>query len=327
MASIAAGFAAALFCGLIFGRSLRGFRAGHAVAVGISIAAGLILLQTSSSQDVWRFVRPKVAIDWLPLECLVAAGIFTISSARIRRALGIVLALLIPVRLLWGSVYLQPGELEARVLASLAIWSMALAVPLALPDTKLETRKSWKTVAWVFSTAVTGILIAGSGSLTYGAATGVCGLAMLGVLLSASQISNLAAVPLISLIGLSASFAELPIPTAALLLLSWTGVLAGDQITTPRLITATRSVAVSVLLLAITMTVVRRTDNNGSMRTVNSEYGSLRETSSAESIDKDSLTTPESDSGNFAGQQTKPDRPSHITGEGSDDPFAGIDAE
>lgn len=325
--SIAAGFAAALFCGLIIGRSLRGFRAGHAVAVAISIAAGLILLQTSTPQDVLRFVRPKVALDWLPLVCILAASVISIPSARIRVTLGIVLSLLIAVRLIWGSVYLQPGELEARTLISLAIWSMALAAPLVLPDTKLETGNSWKTVVWIFSTAVTGILIAGSGSLTYGAAAAVCGLAMLGVLLSASQISNLAAVPLISLIGLSASFAELPITIAGLILLAWIGVLAGDRITAPRLIAATRIGATFVLVAAVTMTVLRMTNDRGSSETLNSGYGSMKQTSATELNDQKSLTTPLSDSANTLSQQTSPKSPSPITGEDSEDPFAGIDAE
>ncbi|MFO0999136.1 MAG: hypothetical protein U0936_02275 [Planctomycetaceae bacterium] len=325
--SIAAGFAAALFCSLLFGRSLRGFRAGHAVAIAISIAAGLILLQSSSPQDVLRFVQPKVALDWLPLVCLLASGVISIPSGKFRVTLGIVLALLIPGRFLWGSVYLQPGELEARTLMSLAIWSMALAAPMVLPDSELATRKSWRTAVWIFATAVTGILIAGSGSLTYGAAAGVCGLVMLGFLLSASQISNLAAVPLISLIGLSASFAELPNLIAGLMLLAWIGVLAGDQIKGPRLIAVTRIGATCVLLAAVTMTVVRVIDDSGSSATLNSGYGSMNESSAAKLNEKKSLTTPLSESANTLSQNASPKSPSPITSEDSADPFAGIDAE
>ena len=325
--SIAAGFAAALFCGLLSGRSLRGFRAGHSVAAAISIAIGLILLQASSPQDVWRFIQPKVALDWLPLVCLMAAGVNTIPSGRIRGTLAVILALLIPVRFLWGSVYLQPGEFEAQVLMSLAIWSMGLAVPLVLPDNETAARKSWKTVVWIFATVVTGGLIAGSGSLSYGAAAGVCGLAMLGVLLSASQISNLAAVPLISLIGLSASFAELPISIAGLMLLAWIGVLAGDRITGPRLIAVTRIGTTCVLLAAVTMTIVRMTDDGESSATLNSGYGSLSETSSVELNDKESLASPALKSANTLGRQTSPKPPSQINSEDSEDPFAGIDAE
>lgn len=325
--SIAAGFAAALFCGLLSGRSLRGFRAGHAVAAAISIAVGLILLQSSSPQDVWRFIQPKVALEWLPLVCLVAAGVNTIPSGRIRGTLAIMLAMLIPVRFLWGSVYLQPGEFEARVLMSLAIWSMALAVPLVLPDNKIEARKSWKTVVWMFATAVTGSLIACSGSLTYGAAAGVCGLGMLGVFLSTSQISSLTAVPLICLTGLSASFAELPISIAGLMLAAWIGVLAGDRITGPRLIVVTRIGATCVLLAAVTMTIVRMSGDGESSATLNSGYGTLSETSSVELNKTESLTTPSSNSANILSQQSGPRRPSQITSEDAEDPFAGIDAE
>lgn len=325
--SIAAGFAAALFCGLLSGRSLRGFRAGHAVSVAISIAAGLVLLQASSPGAVMRFVQPKVALDWLPLTCLLAAGVFLIPSGRIRVTLGKMLALLIPVRFLWGSVYLQPGELEARVLISMVIWSMAMAVPLIFPETGLAGRKSWHTVVWIFATVVTAIVIACSGSLTYGAAAGVCGLAMLGVLLSASQISNLAAVPLLSLIGLTASFAELPISTAGLMLLAWIAVLLGDRITGPRLLVATRISAACALLAAVTMTIVRVTDAGEASATLDTAYGSSSETSSAELSDLESLTAPSTDSVNTVGQQTSSGPPSQSTIEGSEDPFAGIDAD
>ena len=325
--SIAAGFTAALFCGLLSGRSLRGFRAGHAVAIAISIAVGLTLLQASSPQYVLRFVRPKVALDWLPLACLFAAGVITIPSGRIRVTLGIMLALLIPVRFLWGSVYLQPGELEARTLISLAIWSMALAAPIVLPLSELAARNSWKTAVWIFATAVTGILIAGSGSLTYGAAAGVCGLAMLGILLSASQISNLVALPLICLIGLSASFAELPITIAGLMQLAWIGVLAGDRVTAPRLIAVTRIGATCVLSAAVTMAILRMTNDRESSATLNSGYRSPNETLSSELNDMESLPYAMPKSANAVRQQTHPDPPSQITGEDSEDPFAGIDVE
>lgn len=325
--SIAAGFAAALFSGLLFGRSLRGFRAGHTVAAAISIAVGLILLQSSSLNDALRFIQPKVALDWLPLVCLLAAGVITIPSDKVRVTLGIMLALLIPVRYLWGSVYLQPGEFEVRILMSLAIWSMGLAVPLVLPDTKLSAIKSWKTVVWILATASTAILIACSGSLTYGAAAGICGLAMLVVLLSASKTSNLAAVPFISLVGLSTSFAELPITIAGLMLLAWIGVLAGDRIAAPRLTALIRVGATCVLLAAVTMTIVQMTDERETSANLNIGYGSLSETSAAELNDHGSLTTSSTDSVNTLSLPNSPSPPSKITGEDSEDPFAGIDAE
>ena len=132
--SIFAGFATALFCGILSERSLRGFRAGGAAASVISIALGLIVLQTSSAKDLLRVIQPKVALDWLPLVCLAAVAVILIPSRRIRGALGITLAILIPIKFLWGSVYLQPGEIEVRILVSMAIWSLALTVPLLLPD-------------------------------------------------------------------------------------------------------------------------------------------------------------------------------------------------
>lgn len=280
-ASIAAGFLAALLCGLLVGRGLRKFRAGHVLATAISVTIGLIVLRTSWADDLWRFVQPKVAMDWLPLVCLLSPLSILAKRSMLRAVIGLSLAGLIPVRLLWGSIYLPPESWASAIIFCMAAWSAVLAAPMLLSVQQNERKGAWTIGLWVVATVGTTIIVAASGSLTYGAAAGVCGVAILGVLISTSQIANVAAVPLICLIGLTASFAELPLLNAGLLLTMWMSILVADQVTVPRLAVLSRAGAFVVLSVAISLTVARHFKSSEVLADSGpgSAYGSLSNSS------------------------------------------------
>lgn len=273
--SIVAGGLAALCCGLLGGRCLRNFRAGSAMALALAVAVGLLMLQTSKGSDLLRGLQPKVASDWLPLFAILAASCMLIQPTSYRVGYGILLAILMPVRLLWGSIYLPSETIDLAVLLRITVWSAALAVAVLLTNDQPARLISWKTAVWGIAVAGTAALITLSGSLTYGVATGVCGLATLSVLIATSRIPNIAAVPVICLIGLSASFSELLLSTAGLLLLAWIGVLIADRMTAHSIVGVVRGGAVSVLLLAGIMMFVRFTGSHEIVETPNMGYGSF----------------------------------------------------
>ncbi len=321
--SIAVGCLAALVCGLIAGRCLRSFREGIAVASAIAAAVGLTFLHISKLSDLMRIVQPKVALDWLPFVCLLAAVAVVLPSKKLRIALGTVVAMLTPVRLLWGSVYLQPDAMNPSALMCLAVWVASLAIPMVLQDQTAPKRVVWKTALWVAATAVTAIVIAMSGSLTYGAASGVCGLAILGVLISMSQISNIAAIPFICLIGLSASFSELSVWNAGLLLSGWVGVLISERVSRPRTAMMFRVSTAGVLLIVGSLTLARLADNRTTADISNSGYDSFKSDRLTKSKADESLTT----SSSKTATETKASTQSMKQSDVAADPFDGLDLE
>lgn len=129
-------------------------------------------------------------------------------------------------------------------------------------------------MAWGIAVAATSTLITMSGSLTYGAATGICGLAISGILISTSQIPGIAAMPILCLIGLSASFAELPVSTAGLLTVVWMGVLTADRVPKHRSATVIRFATAAVLAVATSLTYARFTNKFSSSDASSSGYDS-----------------------------------------------------
>lgn len=134
--SITVSGAAALLCGLIGGRCLRGFRGGNAKAHAIAAVVGRTLLRTTLRADPGRIIQPQVASDWLPLFCILVAGYTIIRPWGYRAAFRILLAVLMPIRLLWGSVYLPSEHWEGSIFPGLAAWSAALAVPVFVNDNR-----------------------------------------------------------------------------------------------------------------------------------------------------------------------------------------------
>lgn len=317
-----AGMLVALGVGLIAGRCLRNTKSGSGIATAIATAIGLALLQASRLHDLLRIVQPRIALDWLPLICMLAAIITSMQAGKWRVASGMTLAILIPIRLVWGSVHLEDASQDPMTLMSLVSWSVALATPLVLPDSASKQRLSWNATLWVATTATTAVLIAMSGSLTYGTADGICGMAIVGVLWSTASVSNLAAVPIICLIGLSAAYSDLPVLTTGLLLLTWMGVLFADRVSRWFAVFAIRVAIVTGLLVAGSHSVVRFTESQNPGAAMHPDVGSA---SRAVTMSLDDLTGNRPHSPPARSESTNrfaDDSPSR-----SDDPFAGFGIE
>lgn len=329
--SIAGGCAAAVICGLIAGRCLRQVREGSAMAVATAVAAGLAVLQSTGWNDLLRVIQPRVALEWLPLVTILFAACSLIRTMKVRAACGIVLAVLTPVRLLWGSVYLEAEQSRLEVMAGIAAWSATLALPLLLEQRESDVKRlSWNTAAWAVAVAGTAAMIVGSGSLTYGAATGICGLAILSVLMATSQIPDTGIVPLVCLIGLSTAFAELPVVMAGLLLVVWVSILLADRLPSLRWAAVARVATVGTLLFGASLTYLRATSGaSASSYTREQDVAGSGEMTKAlnEELQKLSLTTQREP----AKRSSEPRQVSNAAAEPTEnqaaeiaDPFAGF---
>ena len=249
--SIAVSLVAALITGGLGGYWLRHVRQGEAWAIGCASALGLILLQTSSLRDLLRPLQPRVALDWLPLIVLLAVACSNVRTSRYRWPLAILIGLLFVLRLLWGSVYMQLESLSVPLGITFGCWAMtsAVAMAMALPSESKPNRLSWNTGGWGILIAIVATTITMSGSLTYGAATGVCGLAAFGVLVSTSRISNVIAIPLASLVGLSTAYAELAPWAGSAILAAMIGLLLAEGLQMPTARLAVRAGGIVTVLI------------------------------------------------------------------------------
>lgn len=202
----------------------RFFRASGAWAVGCAVAIGLMLMNVAGVHDLLRPFRPQVAIDWLPVLSIAAVACASITQWRYRIPVAIAIAMVVPVRLLWGSVYLSSASISLPMGIVLAGWSAALLVVLLLPDTKQHGRLNANVLGWGLAAVAVIVTIAMSGSLTYAAAASVVAIAIASVLLASGQIPSVAAFPFIVLVGLSASFSELQLGAAIAIVAGLLGV-------------------------------------------------------------------------------------------------------
>jgi len=252
--SIAVAFVAALLCSLIAGFCFRKVPHGETWALGCAVALGLTLLQTSALVDLLRPLQPKVAMDWLPGMTLLAAACSTLRQDRYRWTLAISLAFLFPIRLLWGSIYMQLDSIGVSLGIAFGAWVTGLTVAMGLPDNPHRGRLSWSAGGWALIFVFLSMSIVMSGSLTYGAAIGTCGFATLGVLLPARRIPNFTPFPLVCLVGLAAAFSEVSPWVALLMFLAVISLLLSESIQAlkTRVTLHSGAVAVTVLVSAVT---------------------------------------------------------------------------
>lgn len=262
--SIVVAFTAALLCGLIAGFGFRKMPRGETWALSCAVALGLSLLQMSALRDLFRPLQPKVAMDWLPGMIFLATACSVLRQDHYRWTLAILLALLVPIRLLWGSVYMQLDSLSVPLGIAFGAWKISLAVAMGLPNVDRNRGLSWNAGGWALMYVCVSISVMMSGSLTYGAASVTCGFAALGVLLSTGLIPGLAAVPLVCLIGLATAFSELSAWAALVLFLTMLGLLFSESFQATRSKVSLRTGAVTAGLLVSAVTFVQfRNDIEG----------------------------------------------------------------
>ncbi len=327
--SLAVAMMIALVIGLLMGRLLAKFRAGDAVAVAVAAAVGLVVLHASDGMDVLRVVRPRSAMDWLPAFCLVAAAIVRLSNRRYRIPLATGLAILIPIRLLWGSAYFRADQLDGATMISIAVWMAAFAVVMFVPYRQQPGRFTWDVAAWAIAVVLVAMTVTMSGSLTYGASVGVVGISILAVLISTANVPTVAAVPLVALVGISAAYSELPLGVATALLIGICGLCLLRIESVSKWTTMLRVGSMATLLLGSSLTVAQFADEISSTQTESGGYGNLTPNATTGEANTGEANTVEANSG---GPLAMPPVPEDSPIESSSspevvdplDPFGGI---
>ena len=218
--SIAIALVATLLVGLAGGWQFRDQPTGRLWAFAASAATGLLLFQASNSSDLFENLVPASALGWVPWLALCVVGVQAIAHDRLRATLAFALGFAIPLRLLWGSVYLTEANLELPVLVAIAVWGLAIGSAIAMKDPAPKGRINIHVFGWALLIAVTTLAIVVSGSITYAAATGVIGVAVVGNLLGASRLPLQGAAIVICIIGLSVAYSEMPLGLGMLLITS-----------------------------------------------------------------------------------------------------------
>jgi hypothetical protein len=117
---------------------------------------------------------------------------------------------------------------NAGMIACVIAWLACLFAVMVLSAPAHQKRLTTSALAWAITIAISAIVVAMTGSLTYAAAIGIVGVAALATLLVSGSLPIIAAVPTVALIGLAAAFSELPIGIASLLLPCWVGLVASS---------------------------------------------------------------------------------------------------
>lgn len=231
--SLGAAFVSTALVGGLVGCMISRKRMASEIAFAVSFLVGVAVLQCSRPEDLFRPLRPSVAADWLPMTVGLALVAVTITRrlSPYRIGAAVLLAAAATIRLLWGSVYLRDVSFEtaaanAGVLGLVASWGIAMCVVLAVQRPAAPKRFDGSVVAWALATGLTAATITLTGSITYGALTGVVGVAALTSVVACGRLPVLAAIPVVSLVGLSVAFSEMPVALAAAILLAWFGLVA-----------------------------------------------------------------------------------------------------
>ncbi len=94
---------------------------------------GIAVLLSDSPAGLVRAVWPREAVDWLAVAALtltLAAQLpkRPVKPGRTTLVIGVLLGILIACRLLYGSVYLRPGNTSPASLMAIAISGMAIGL-------------------------------------------------------------------------------------------------------------------------------------------------------------------------------------------------------
>jgi hypothetical protein len=216
--SIAVALAATLLTGLFGGWLFRERTTGRHWSFAVAAAIGLLLFRATSVDDLLGNLIPASALGWVPWIALSVAGVQTIAHQRVRTACAFALGFAIPLRLLWGSVYLGESNPSPAVLIAIAAWTLAIGFAIGINKPAAKGRLSLQVFGWALLIASSTCVIAATGSITYAVAIGVIGVAIVGNLLGASRLPLQGAAIVICIIGLSVAFSEMPLPLGMLLI-------------------------------------------------------------------------------------------------------------
>ena len=207
-------------------RKLAWASAGLSVAISMWIATPVLL---GHSGDWWRWVSPREAVEWIPLGLLGLAIASTAAQWGVRfRALwlglGILGCLALAIRLMYGSIYLRPADLQWSYLLAILAWGSSMATLwLAWPTWQRPTVQHSHVLGALQLTILlaTALNLGMSGSFQYAGAGIVITCVSACSWLGSKYWSSIQAIAGVSLLGLGPTFAETSWTATGLLGLAW----------------------------------------------------------------------------------------------------------
>jgi hypothetical protein len=195
---------------------------GPTLSIALSMAVSIPILLSGGFEDLVRAIRPREAIDWVPVGVLTFALLERLSLATTRRQrlwmiVAACIGCLFAVRLLYGGVHLRAGVWQWTGFA----WSLAWGLSLWtcwFPDFKKPSMFPWlEGTTRLILTACVAVALASSGSLVYGAVAGLLFISIASSWIGNGSLGTFSSSILIVLIGLGVAYSELKIAEAFVL--------------------------------------------------------------------------------------------------------------
>ena len=202
------------------------------VAFAVAAAFGLVAFRVSRAADWAAMLSPSGALDRLPWFVLASVGVAS-TVGRPRRFAGWSLAVVTVAGCLWGSVHFRdPADLVDRdLIVGGGVWAALSAAALFMgrtgePTVTAEPPRQFRGGRMLIGsaavmTAATVLSIVGSGSVVYGVAAGVIGVAAVGTLLGGGRLPSVLPFAMIAMTALAVAFSEMPVIAAVVLSLGW----------------------------------------------------------------------------------------------------------
>ena len=234
--SVAFPLAAALAFALAWALSKRDIARPLAAwwACSLAILVGVAALLSDGPAGMLRGLWPREAADWLGiaaglLTCVAALQTRPVAIGRITLAVGVLLGVLIVCRLLFGSIYLRPGNTSMNSLLAIALAGSVIGVCWHLELARATQRRLTESLTCMAVSLGSSATLGMSGSFQY---------AMIGLLVTVASVAawmgtrswpGVSNLLVLMLIGLGVAFAELNLPsmlglTTAMLLCSLIGL-------------------------------------------------------------------------------------------------------
>lgn len=260
--------------GLASRRCSRPFQeTGFVWSIALTLAIAIPIPLSSSLTDLIRAIRPREAIDWLSFLLLGLAMFQTLAISKPRWfwlwiALGAVSCVAIAARMLYGGVHFRAGTISWSGPAWSILWGGTISL-LWFLGTRSGARLSWPMgITWLMTLGAISASLAMSGSIVYGAISGLIFVSSLFGWIGSAKLGTFAAVPATVLIGLGIAYAEMPfgvggLLTSSLLLLSSGGHVTKKKLQTLLVVTAFGLSAASVVIVSRKFAMDTSSTNSG----------------------------------------------------------------
>lgn len=211
LASLIVGLVLAILVGLL-ARRFKNPPAASSIAFSVTAILALSVLLDHWREPL-RLVVPSEAVEWIPLGllALMAASLgycFDKKRSPVWLVVGIVVCLVLPARLLYGSIYLRASDLKPSYLVAILAWGSVAAWVWSLRVRNSELPFKLDGLLQIGGLlAVSGIL-GMTGSITYAAIGIMMSVIAVGSWVGSGRPSPLISVVAILLLGLGPTFAE-----------------------------------------------------------------------------------------------------------------------